>query len=118
MVEHTPESDAAQVAQVLETAADVLVVKGWTRGAFFRDGDDQAYCAIGAIRSARRQLGVHPMFTGEAIKAANIALGKPFNGYSPLMNFNDRASYGDNGGSAEAVVELFKLTAKDLRNGS
>lgn len=105
---------------VLERAADAWEsgTMGWCQGSTAKlepGGDVSAVCAYGGIVYARFQstgafLGRHNVLMDEAIHAATSVLKKRID-TSQLGEWNDATAT-----SKVEVIELFKSTAKDLRN--
>jgi hypothetical protein len=118
MLEHLKLTDPAEI---LEAAADVLETKGWGQGCEFKmeNGERTAFCAIGAIREV---IGFYNIEQGifftpaanlahEAMNLSNRVAGLMHTDQGSVVGFNDEP-----GRTADEVIDLFKLTAKDLRN--
>jgi hypothetical protein len=117
MIEHLKLTDPAEI---LEAAADVLETKGWGQGCEFKmeNGERTAFCAIGAIREV---IGFYNIEQGvffttmvlahEAMDVSNRVAGLMDTDQGSVIRFNDEP-----GRTADEVIDLFKLTAKDLRN--
>lgn len=90
-------------ADDLEQAADILETEGWTKYVFT---DGQSFCALGALSKAV-QGGVYSHLNPRVMVAVT-ALG--------FTHAAHLGAWSDSQESAAPVIELFKRTAKDLRN--
>jgi hypothetical protein len=109
-----------QAAEILETAADILASRGWTKYSIYDQGTD-SHCAIGAIRRATRpeidpwEVDCFPA----TFDQADYQRDTPYSMAIGVMQ--DRVghyigSWNDDH-TAEEVIDTLKLCAKDLRNG-
>jgi hypothetical protein len=117
MMEHLKLTDPAEI---LEAAADVLETKGWGQGCEFKmeNGERTAFCAIGAIREVIGFYNIEQtlffttmVLAHEAMDVSNRVAGLMDTDQGSVVSFNDKP-----GRTADEVIDLFKLTAKDLRN--
>lgn len=116
-----------ETADILEAAADILETRGWCQRRF-HDADG-AYCAVGSLLEAagyyslnkevadgasyQELLEKSPVRRGLARQAAAAVSvpGKLCRGASTLQFWNDTP-----GRTRGEVIDLFKNTAKDIRN--
>lgn len=113
------QEDTRRAADLLERAADVLVTDGWTKGRMFRETPrGPAYCAMGAIGKARKQLqcrAEHQTLAigkvTEKIIQENPSIDVRHQAVGMIPFFNDviAKKVGD-------VTDVLLAAAKDLRN--
>lgn len=104
--------NSQEMAQWLEDAADVLETGGWGRGSYFNHRTS-AHCALGALARARNAMtadGTVAWTSSYMQDATSVTRAMGFRQSGELLVWNDEQD------TASEVIDLFKNTAKDLRN--
>lgn len=96
---------AEEIADVLDRAHDVMLVRGWAQGGY--QNASGGVCAYGAMHYATTG---DRMWSNELSDRAAVALCKFLGGC--LVTFNDAE-----GRTIDDVLDAFRQTSKKLRNG-